>query len=134
MKCPNCGAEGKGKFCEYCGCEMPKDGPDTVNLDASSNTTVINNYYSAPTQTGATANTYNPQQRFVPVQSSKNKTTALILCILLGYFGIHQFYAGKVGMGILYLFTMGLFGIGWIIDIIMIATGSFKDNLGLPIK
>lgn len=39
MKCPNCGAEGKGKFCEYCGCEMPRVAPETVNND-NSNTTI----------------------------------------------------------------------------------------------
>lgn len=50
-----------------------------------------------------------------------NKLVALLLCIFLGYFGIHKFYEGKVGMGILYLFTGGLFGIGWIVDIVLIA-------------
>lgn len=49
-----------------------------------------------------------------------NKWTAFWLCLLLGYLGAHKFYEGKVGMGILYLCTVGLFGIGWIIDIIAI--------------
>ena len=43
---------------------------------------------------------------------------ALLLCIFLGEFGAHKFYEGKIGMGILYLCTCGLCGIGWIIDII----------------
>lgn len=134
MQCPKCGAESKGKFCEYCGCEMPKNGPDTVNYDNSSQTTVINNYYQAkPEQGNYQQNTCN-QPVQMKLVSSKSKTTALILCILLGYFGVHQFYAGKTGMGLLYLFTMGLFGIGWIVDIISIATGSFKDSYGLPMK
>lgn len=47
---------------------------------------------------------------------AKNKWIALLLCIFT-VFG-HKFYEGKIGMGILYLFTLGLFGIGWIIDII----------------
>jgi len=62
--------------------------------------------------------------------SSKSKSVALILCIFLGYFGVHHFYVGKVGMGILYFFTAGLCGIGWIIDIIRILAGSFKDSQG----
>lgn len=70
---------------------------------------------------------------YAPTNSTKNKTTALILCILLGYFGGHQFYAGKIGMGFLYFFTVGLFGIGWIVDIFLIACGKFKDSSGLPI-
>ena len=42
--------------------------------------------------------------------------------IFLGVLGGHKFYEGKVGMGILYLFTGGLFCIGWIIDIIVLLT------------
>lgn len=46
----------------------------------------------------------------------------LVLCILLGYFGAHKFYEKKIGMGVLYFFTLGLFGIGWIVDIVKLAT------------
>ena len=59
---------------------------------------------------------------------------ALLLCIFLGFFGAHKFYLGKIGMGILYLLTGGLFGFGWIIDIIMILVGTAKDKNGLPLK
>lgn len=47
----------------------------------------------------------------------KNKWVSFFLCLFLGYFGAHKFYEGKIGSGILYCFTLGLFGIGWIIDI-----------------
>ena len=50
----------------------------------------------------------------------KNKKLSLLLCIFLGFFGIHHFYNNKTGKGILYLFTFGLFGIGWFGDIIII--------------
>lgn len=48
----------------------------------------------------------------------KKKIVTLILCILGGYLGLHHFYNKKTGLGIIYLCTVGLFGIGWIIDII----------------
>lgn len=48
----------------------------------------------------------------------KNKTIELIICIFLGVIGGHKFYKGNIKMGILYLFTGGLLGIGWLIDII----------------
>lgn len=51
----------------------------------------------------------------------KNKTTALLLCIFLGTLGVHRFYEGKIGTGVLYLLTGGLFLVGWIYDIIRIA-------------
>lgn len=44
--------------------------------------------------------------------------TELLLCLFLGGFGVHKFYRGKIGMGFVYLFTGGLFGIGWLIDVI----------------
>ena len=66
--------------------------------------------------------------------SRKSRMEALLLCIFLGGIGGHQFYVGKVGMGMLYLCTIGLFGVGWAIDIILIATGSFKDEFDLPLR
>lgn len=66
--------------------------------------------------------------------SKKKKKTALLLCIFGGYFGLHYFYVEKIGMGILYLCTVGIFGIGWIVDIIKVAAGKFKDKYGYYLK
>ena len=41
-----------------------------------------------------------------------------IICLLFGIFGVHKFMEKKIGMGILYLFTAGLFGLGWFYDCI----------------
>ena len=60
----------------------------------------------------------------------KNKTTALILSILVGGLGIDRFYLGYTGIGILKLLTAGCFGILTIIDIINIATGRLKPADG----
>lgn len=49
----------------------------------------------------------------------KNKWVAFWLCLLLGFFGAHKFYEGKTSMGLVYLCTIGLFGFGWILDIII---------------
>lgn len=70
----------------------------------------------------------------VETVSSKSKIFALILCFLFGYFGLHQFYVGKTGWGIVYFFTLGLFGVGWFVDILLIAFGIFRDKNGLPLK
>lgn len=64
----------------------------------------------------------------------KSKGTAALLCFFFGGLGAHRFYVGKVGTGILYLFTLGLFGIGAIVDFILILMGSFKDNNGNPLQ
>ena len=67
-------------------------------------------------------------------KSEKGFVPALLLCLLLGTLGIHRFYVGKIGTGILMIITLGAFGIWTLIDLIMIAVGSFKDKKGLPIK
>jgi len=71
---------------------------------------------------------------YVTITSDKSKYVALFLCIFLGILGIHRFYVGKIGTGLLYLLTGGLGGIGWIVDIIRIATGGFRDNVGVPLR
>ena len=60
----------------------------------------------------------------------KSKVVALILSIFLGELGIDRFYLGYIGTGILKLFTCGGFGIWWLIDLIMIATGKLKPKDG----
>ena len=53
---------------------------------------------------------------------AKNKYLALVLCIFLGWFGVHKFYEGKIGIGIIYLLTFGVGGIGIIVDVIKLLT------------
>ena len=65
--------------------------------------------------------------------SPKSKVLTLILAIILGYFGIHRLYAGRYITGLVYMFTYGLFGFGWILDIILILIGRFKDGRGFYI-
>ena len=61
--------------------------------------------------------------------SPKSRLAALLLMLIIGL-GLQRFYVGKWGTGILYLVTLGGFGIWFLVDLIMILTGSFTDKQG----
>jgi TM2 domain-containing membrane protein YozV len=62
--------------------------------------------------------------------SEKSRLVALLFCILLGFLGVHRFYVGKIGTGVLMALTLGGLGVWNLIDVILIAVGSFRDNEG----
>lgn len=64
----------------------------------------------------------------------KDWLTAMLLCLFLGIFGIHRFYTGKTGTGILWLLTVGCLGVGWLVDLFMILCDSYKDCFGRPLS
>lgn len=121
--CPKCGAEimdPKVTTCDKCGAYVPlmeekkSDKPEKSEQPTivihNDNTNVNNNVNQVNAMLAAHA---------------KNKWIAFFLCMFLGFFGAHKFYEGKIGMGVLYLLTFGLFGFGWIIDTIALL---FKPN------
>lgn len=66
--------------------------------------------------------------------SDKGFVPTLLLCFFLGGFGVHRFYTGKIGTGLLMLVTLGGLGIWTLIDFVRIAIGSFCDSEGRLIK
>lgn len=128
MNCVNCGApmrENSNK-CEYCNTVYEKQEP----------TYVINNYYSNDNQY-VNQRPYSNETVYTNSNfliSPKNWLFDLLLCFFFGYFGIHKFYEGKIGMGILYIFTLGIFGLGWFVDFFIILFKKSKDKYGRLIK
>ena len=107
-------------YCCHCGQVIDKDcvvcpfcGKQVGMLKSEQPNIVIHNNN---TNTNINRNTIGSPQRGRMV----NKWVALILCLFFGYLGAHKFYEGKTGMGILYLCTFALCGIGCIIDLISI--------------
>ncbi len=110
------------KFCKFCGQKILMEavvcthcGRQVEQLQAAQpvqQPIVINNN-----------NTNSNVNRTVIVGGrEKNKVLAVLLCFFLGEFGVHRFYEGKVGTGLLWFFTFGLFGIGWLVDFIILLT------------
>ena len=155
MKCPNCGADSSGKFCEYCGSELPYNGPQSVqNSYKTENVTHVTNVYYVNSKELPSWDQPLQNQEPVPVPSSqhlpnkpysaaqnqihyseasfspKNKSTALLLCFFLGFYGGHLFYVGRWKKGLIYLCTGGLFLIGWLIDLFTIGANNFTDADG----
>ena len=133
--CTVCGTEVTGNFCSKCGksnVESTFGNNSTTYQDPSSAYSSTNYDYARgvnPYYTGY----HQPSMYSGPV-SQKDKIIALILCIFLGALGLHHFYVGRIGYGILYIFTGGLLGIGWLVDIILIANGTYKDKYGFPLS
>lgn len=113
------------KFCKHCGGKIPENAvictlcgcqvEEVKNADQPN--IVINNSNQNENVNANIAGAFGIR--------AKNKWVSFLLCLFLGYIGAHKFYEGKVGMGILYLFTFGLFGIGWFVDCIILL---FKPN------
>ena len=113
------------KFCKFCGEKIPAHavicthcGGQVEEMHHAQPNIVINNSnQNANNNTNVNGVVYHGRM--------KNKWVAFLLCFFLGYVGAHKFYEGKIGMGILYIFTVGLFGIGWLIDFFVLL---FKPN------
>lgn len=114
-------ADAKKVYCVRCGTEMRAD--DRFCRNCGWDTRYLNAPLPQPP----------PRAPLPPNTSDRNRLTTLLLCVLLGWLGVHRFYVGKTGTGILWLLTLGLLGIGMIFDLVMIATGEFKDAEGRPI-
>jgi TM2 domain-containing membrane protein YozV len=74
-----------------------------------------------------------PTQPVNPNVEQKDWLTTLLLCLFLGGLGVHRFYTGHTGIGVVQLLTLGGCGIWSLIDLITIITGSYKDSNGNPL-
>lgn len=110
----------------------PKGLKHTVSTTGKSHTTV-----GVP-GTGLSYTTSGDRPASVPAAqrptSPKSKAVVLPLCIFLGVLGVHRYYVGKIGTGVLWTLTAGFFGIGWIVDIFTVALGGFYDVNGYVVR
>ncbi len=68
-----------------------------------------------------------PSQSQLEPRSPKSRVLAALMCFFFGVFGVHRFYVGKFWTGLLLLATGGGFGVWWLVDLVIIALGRFKD-------
>ena len=149
-ECPKCGYKTKERFCAKCGSDTISS---SLNMSAAENLDSSKKYCqhcASPIHSdavvcpkcGRQVKTLAEQEKQSPIiinqitvennttdlhiyGKRKSKWVALFLCVFFGYFGIHKFYEGRVGKGLLYMFTVGLFGFGWMVDIFILL---FKRN------
>lgn len=125
--CRDCLVEVNGKM--YCKADISNVVNEAKQQSAaasSSPNVIINN-----SNNNSNVNNNNNMGTMYP---QKSKIVALLLCLFVGFLGIHRFYVGKIGTGILYFFTFGFLGIGVLIDLVLIAVGSFRDKAYMPLK
>lgn len=111
----------------------PKGLKHTVSTTGKSHTTVgIPGTGLSYTTTGGSRPASVPSAQ--RPTSPKSKAVVLPLCIFLGMFGVHRYYVGKIGTGVIWTLTAGCFGIGWIVDIFTVALGGFYDVNGYVVR
>ena len=74
-----------------------------------------------------------PGGQYYAQSQPKDWLTTLLLCIFLGWLGVHRFYTGHIVIGVIQLLTVGGCGIWALIDLIMIITDSYRDSNGFPL-
>lgn len=131
-------AVGITKFCEHCGSVLvqaavicPTCGCQVAPIRQQAEQMPVQQIQQIQQFPGQQQIQVQQVQQVQPVQvivnnivgagAPKDKTVALLLCIFLGFYGAHRFYEGRIGTAILWLFTFGMFGIGWLYDVIRIA-------------
>ena len=134
--CPNCGEPNspEAKYCGICGEKLPSTRcycPDCGRVYPSEMAYCIE--CGSMTVPGDPPRRRASYKDTVPA-AGKSWLVTLLLCVFVGALGVHRFYVGKIGTGILWLLTGGCLGIGWIVDIIVIACGNFRDSHGAPIR
>ena len=120
----NTGGQENPKFCKHCGAKIPSAAVICTHCGCQVEEVKRNEQPNIVINNANTNANMNVNAAMFGVRV-KNKWVSFFLCLFLGYLGAHKFYEGRIGMGLLYLFTMGLFGIGWFIDCIVLL---FKPN------
>lgn len=130
LNCPNCNAPLQGfdpqtgnTVCPYCGTTVHDSHFDDLHQVLEVHIAGDEPAVAEPESTAAT------EPIPLPI-SPKSKTTALVLCAFFGFFGVHRFYVGKIGTGVIWLFSAGVFFVGWVVDLIALAGDSFTDSAG----
>ena len=103
--CKECGQKiaKKAVICPHCGCQVEETQQAAPQI-------VINN---------SNQNTNSNVNAGLPVGAKlKRKWVSFFLCLFLGYLGAHKFYEEKFGMALVFMFTGGLFGIGWFFNLL----------------
>ena len=78
--------------------------------------------------------TITPPIHFVRGSKSRHSRLPIaLLCLFFGIFGVHRFYAQKFGTGLLQLATLGGLGIWVAVDLVLIFSGYFTDEMGFRI-
>ena len=102
------------KFCKECGQRIDRNAVFCMHCGC-----MVENIQQQQPQVAI----YNSNQNLntiVGMGRKRSKWAAFCLCAFLGWFGAHKFYEGKAGAGIAYACTLGLFGIGWFIDCLVL--------------
>jgi hypothetical protein len=75
-----------------------------------------------------------PPEDEQPEISERSRGVAVALGFFGGIFGLHRFYVGKTQTGVAMIVTFGGLGIWWLYDMVLLASGEFRDVEDLPLR
>ena len=94
--------------------EAPVSVKESNKADIGTTTTVVHIHQESNKNEGA----------------SQSRIIAFLLCLFFGYLGFHRFYTGSIFLGLLYLLTGGILGIGWFLDTLWLLCGTYRNGRG----
>lgn len=107
---------------------VPGTGISYVSEESSRKKTSTSHHKTRNVSSNSIVSTSGNSQNYIEKREPTMAWIDFAICFFFGVLGVHKFREKKIGMGILYLFTCGLFGFGWLYDCVRYLIAAIKSQ------